>query len=863
MRILHRPIGNLASVRPVWRACAILMGAATTALAQPASYSFEDPRAFAVGILPIDVAVGDVNGDSFQDIVSADHAGGTVSILLGEGDGHFGESLAYAVGTDFVPGPYPRDVVLADVTGDGWLDVVTANQYDQTVAVLSSSGGGGFASKDEYSVAIVAIANEPWALAVNDLDGDGSLDIAVALSGPGTSLVAILWNEGDGTFGAPSFVAAGNSPSAVVAGDVDLDGKPDLVVGNGFGTLSILFNKGGQQLSPAVHYSVGESATSIALDDLNQDGHIDVIAVDYVSGTACIRLGLGGGLLGPQSTVAFGPSTKPYKIVTEDVDANGHLDMVVTSGEGVFVVGGNGDGSFGEPARYDLPMSSTSVAVADVSGDGHLDIVLDCYSNTVGVMLGKNGEFDGPENYVVGVDPWDVTACDLDGNSWRDVVVACRGSDSVSVLLGSERTVSGMVASYAVGSQPVSIASGDFNADGRGDVAVANAGSDSVSVLLALPGGTLTAAMHHPVGSSPQSVAVGDLDGDGALDIATANTASDTISILLGHGTGGFSPSGSLPVLQGPESLAIADMNSDGLSDIVVADGGTDSVSVLLGQGGGAFWGPLTFPVGDFPRSVTVGDIDSDGELDIAVANYYKMPGEPYTVSVLLGNGDGSMQPASQYEVGDSPLSVRLRDVNGDGRLDLAVASPAWDSVSVLLGVGDGSFDAMTNYAFGLSCRAVTLDDLNADGRPDVVAVSEVPDTVSISLNQTGLVAPWYDLGYGLPEAGKGPVLTGSGSLLEGTPGAVVLTNAAAGAPFMLFASTHASRASFKCGTLLPVPVLLAIPAVTDATGIRHLGWDYWPGGLGGLTLFLQAAVLDEAAPCGVAISNGVEASVP
>jgi hypothetical protein len=79
----------------------------------------------------------------------------------------------------------------------------------------------------------------------------------------------------------------------------------------------------------------------------------------------------------------------------------------------------------------------------------------------------------------------------------------------------------------------------------------------------------------------------------------------------------------------------------------------------------------------------------------------------------------------------------------------------------------------------------------------------------------------------------------------------------------MLFVSTQASLVSFKGGTLIPIPVMLALPGVTDATGSRELGWVFWPGGFGSLTFFLQAVVVDATAPFGVSISNGVAATVP
>jgi hypothetical protein len=134
-----------------------------------------------------------------------------------------------------------------------------------------------------------------------------------------------------------------------------------------------------------------------------------------------------------------------------------------------------------------------------------------------------------------------------------------------------------------------------------------------------------------------------------------------------------------------PYSVAVGDFNGDGIPDLALANAESNTVSVLLGNGDGTFLPAQSYPAGSSPTSVAVGDFNGDGIQDLAVANYDG-------VSVLLGKGDGTFLPAVGYYAGLDPLSVAVGDFNGDGTPDLAVANYFSNSVRVLLGNGDGSF---------------------------------------------------------------------------------------------------------------------------------------------------------------------------
>jgi len=179
-----------------------------------------------------------------------------------------------------------------------------------------------------------------------------------------------------------------------------------------------------------------------------------------------------------------------------------------------------------------------------------------------------------------------------------------------------------------------------------------------------------------------------------------------------------------------PQSVAIGDFNGDGKADLAVANF-YGTVSVLLGNGDGTFQAAVNYNVAGNPQSLAVADFDDNGTADLAVAN-----GVGNNVSVLLGNGDGTFQSAVSYNVASDLRSLAVGDFNGDGKADLAVASYASGVVSVLLGNGDGTFQTRVNYNVGGNLYSVTVGDFNGDGRADLVVGHLNSNSVSVLLGQ-------------------------------------------------------------------------------------------------------------------------------
>ena len=192
-----------------------------------------------------------------------------------------------------------------------------------------------------------------------------------------------------------------------------------------------------------------------------------------------------------------------------------------------------------------------------------------------------------------------------------------------------------------------------------------------------------------------------------------------------------------------PNSVAIGDLNGDGRPDLATANSPGGTISVLLGNADGSFGVKTDYSTGSGAGSVAIGDLNGDGKPDLATAN------AGYTVSVLLGNGNGSFGVSTECRTGGRPQSVAIGDLNGDGKPDLAAATVDSGMISVLLGNGDGTFGAHTDFGNGIYPYSVAIGDLNGDRKLDL-ATANHSGTVSVLLgNGDGSFGVKTDFGTG------------------------------------------------------------------------------------------------------------------
>jgi hypothetical protein len=642
------------------------------------------------------VAVADVNGDGLPDLVVTNQCAsatnclhGSIGLLLGNGDGTFQRAVIHASSGEFT-----YSVAVVDVNGDGKPDMLVSNLCasssncaNGTVDVWLGNGYGTFIEPVSYSSGGYAGAS----IAVADVNGDGKLDILVTNQCASSSnctngTVGVLLGNGDGTFQqAVTYGSGGYVGASIVVLDVNGDGKPDLLVANvcasignctnsgiGDGSVGVLLGNGDGTFQTAVSYSSGgQSSLSVAAGDVNGDGKPDLLVTNLCAGTSycgngIVRDGSVGVLLGNgdgtfQAAESYDSGGyESYSLAVGDVNGDGKPDLLVADvcasssncANGVVkVMLGKGDGTFQAAGTYGSGgYEAGSIAVADVNGDGNPDLVLanfcadsnNCVSGVVSVMLGNgDGTFQAAVTYGSGGwGAYSVAVADVNGDGKPDLLVTNDCADdsgnctigTVGVLLGNgDGTFRAAVSYGSAGSGFSSIAVGDVNRDGKPDLLVANqcgsssncANGGSVGVLLGNGDGTFQAAVSYGSGGyGAASVAVGDINRDGKPDLAVANycaTSSNcanggVISVMLGNGDGTFQPAVSITTLgNNTGAIVLADFNGDGKLDI--ASGAGDAL--LLGNGDGTFQAPLD--LGASGQGITIGDFNHDGRPDLAV----------------------------------------------------------------------------------------------------------------------------------------------------------------------------------------------------------------------------------------------------
>lgn len=664
--------------------------------------------------------VGDLDGDGFPDLVGADSGQDRIHVFLSVPE-HATFVLADMEPIEDLP---DDGMALGDVDEDGDLDVLALrrpNGSNGDLLVFLNDGNG-----DLTHQSTLALSGGATLVQVGDFNEDGHLDAMVVVYG---NQLTMLAGDGTGSFGAPTTVFQIHFPTgAFCVADFDGDSHLDLAIVDQIPEeVLIVLGDGLGGFVEAAALPAGEVDlySEIVAADFDNDGNVDLALTSDLDGIrhgVRIFLGDGAGGFEIHDHVTSRELAEPG---VADLDRDGNVDLVVAQRgnplvDGLELLLGAGDGTFGFRSLQRLPTSSLGFDLTDLDRDGVLDVVLG--EEQIRWLRGRQeGGFDSPGALPVHAFAGHPEVVDFDGDGNLDIVQSRKkgeGPAVTQIALGDGNL--GFPEAHTHehewnGARRPFVA--DVTNDGKQDILIASYTDVGIFPGNGSGGGRLGQRIEY-AGSTATDLEVADVTGDGNADLVTV-APPDKLSIWPGDGTGGFADVIELTLSSIPRSMVLGYIDDDSLLDAAVALT-SGKVDILLGTAG-TLTRVATVPAAGLLDEIVAADLDADGNLDLAVTST-----GPDEVAVLYGAGNGSFVHggATAVELPEGIVAGNFHDLDGSGTIDLCVVSSVWSDPRLVCLRNDGNrafvLAAATSTSKMNSGEHLIAFDVDEDGHLDV-----------------------------------------------------------------------------------------------------------------------------------------------